>query len=310
MNINQLRYAVKVAECLSISLAARQLFISQPSLSKSITELEKEYGIKLFIRTQSGVSLTQQGKSFLDCARNVIAAANILDLTFTDRDSEQRAQLFIASQHFDFLYDLMLENYEENKDQIVFGNLVETDRNSVVRLLLEKDVDIGLITRTSEDARIKIWDIEAKRLEFHVLDHAGIYASVGQKSPYYNRKTITFAEAIKCPQIALDLEENVKHDYFFNRLTSYFNTKSLVFLNSISACKKFLLETDVLLYVNKWTINSFSGCPIRTIPVVSERESESIPQTELVWMKRAGEPLNATEAQFIQSLNHHFIQKL
>ena len=307
MNINQLKYAVKIAECLSISLAARQLFISQPSLSKSINELEKEYGIKIFNRTRCGVSLTPQGKSFLDGARNVLAAANILDQTFTDRDSEQRLQLFIASQQLDFLYDLILQTYADNQDRVVFSNIVETDRSSVVRLILDKDVDLGIIVRTSNDIKNRIWDIEAKRLEFHLLDRAGVYASIGPESPYYHRDRITFPEAENCPQIALDLEENAKHDYFFNRLDSYFNRKSLVFLNSIGACKRFLTETDVLLFNAKWAAGCFSDTPIRTIPVVPGKGSQANPiTTELLWLKRAGEPLNATETQFVRKLTDHF----
>ncbi|MBQ7796748.1 MAG: LysR family transcriptional regulator [Lachnospiraceae bacterium] len=82
MQIKQLEYLVKIVENGSISKAAEQLYISQPNLTKAISNLEKEYGIRLFNRKARGVELTAEGKEFMRYARKVIAEADALDSNF------------------------------------------------------------------------------------------------------------------------------------------------------------------------------------------------------------------------------------
>lgn len=63
MTIQQLRYIIAVVENGSITEAAKKLYISQPSLSNSIKDIEKEAGITIFIRSRSGIALTKEGRS-------------------------------------------------------------------------------------------------------------------------------------------------------------------------------------------------------------------------------------------------------
>ena len=64
MTIQQLRYIIAVVENGSITEAAKKLYISQPSLSNSIKDIEKEAGITIFIRSRSGIALTKEGAEF------------------------------------------------------------------------------------------------------------------------------------------------------------------------------------------------------------------------------------------------------
>ena len=65
MTVQQLKYILKVAEVGSITEAAKLLFISQPSMSNSIKETEKEAGITIFLRSRTGITLTKDGAEFL-----------------------------------------------------------------------------------------------------------------------------------------------------------------------------------------------------------------------------------------------------
>ena len=70
MTLNQLKYAIIVAESESFNEAAKKLFISQPSLSNSIKETEKEAGITIFHRSRTGITLTKDGaEQFSDLLR-------------------------------------------------------------------------------------------------------------------------------------------------------------------------------------------------------------------------------------------------
>ena len=79
MTLQQLRYIVAIAEAGTLSGAAKALFISQPSLTKTVQELENEMGIKIFERTNKGVLLSHDGEIFLGYARQVLEQAALLE---------------------------------------------------------------------------------------------------------------------------------------------------------------------------------------------------------------------------------------
>ena len=101
MRLDQLRYIVKVVECGSITEAAEQLFMSQPSLSAAIKQLEEEMGITIFNRSNRGVSLSVDGTEFLAYARQILEQT---DLMIDRYHSEKPAKklLAISTQHYAF----------------------------------------------------------------------------------------------------------------------------------------------------------------------------------------------------------------
>lgn len=80
MTIKQLQYAVTVADTGSITEAAKKLFIAQPSLTSAVHELEKEYGITIFIRSNKGIEITPEGDEFLGYARQVLEQSNLINV--------------------------------------------------------------------------------------------------------------------------------------------------------------------------------------------------------------------------------------
>lgn len=73
MDLTHIKYAVEVERTKSITRAAENLFMGQPNLSRSIRELEKSLGIKIFKRTSKGVIPTEQGEEFLKHARSILS---------------------------------------------------------------------------------------------------------------------------------------------------------------------------------------------------------------------------------------------
>lgn len=65
MTLQQLRYIIAIAECGSITSAAKQLLVAQPSVSKAVTDLEAEMGITIFYRNNRGVFVSDEGSKFL-----------------------------------------------------------------------------------------------------------------------------------------------------------------------------------------------------------------------------------------------------
>ncbi|RBT31089.1 hypothetical protein EB02_01318 [Enterococcus faecium] len=95
MNIQQMKYVVAVANNGSFREAAKKMFVSQPSLSAGIKELETELGITLFTRTNRGAYLTEEGQDFLNRAEKILVQLDTLEthyLTSEKRDNFSIAQ--------------------------------------------------------------------------------------------------------------------------------------------------------------------------------------------------------------------------
>jgi len=79
MTLQQLKYILAIVACGSISEAAKRLYVSQPSLSSAVKELEEEFGIEIFVRSPKGIALTNEGIEFLAYARQVVEQAELME---------------------------------------------------------------------------------------------------------------------------------------------------------------------------------------------------------------------------------------
>ena len=108
MTLQQLRYVIKVVECGSISEAAKQLYITQPSLSAAVKELENEMGIDIFNRSAKGISLTTDGTEFLSYAREVLEQTELLEAKYKHK-KHTRQLCTVSTQHYAFAVNAFVE---------------------------------------------------------------------------------------------------------------------------------------------------------------------------------------------------------
>ena len=108
MTLQQLRYAIAVADCSSINEAAKSLFISQPSLSGAIKELESETGVELFRRTNRGVTVTPEGEEFLGYARQVCEQYRLIENRYITKQNV-RKKFSVSMQHYSFAVKAFVE---------------------------------------------------------------------------------------------------------------------------------------------------------------------------------------------------------
>ena len=95
MTLKQLRYIVTVADTGNITEAAAKLFIAQPSLTSAIRELENEYGITIFDRSNKGVEITAEGEEFLGYARQVLEQSDLIEERYTGK-TEGKMRFFVS----------------------------------------------------------------------------------------------------------------------------------------------------------------------------------------------------------------------
>ncbi|MGN0154626.1 MAG: LysR family transcriptional regulator, partial [Lachnospiraceae bacterium] len=112
MTLQQLKYVITVAETGTITEAANKLYISQPSLTNAIHELEKEMNLVIFNRTNKGISLSKEGESFLGYARQVLEQAAILEEKYKGNGGGKK-QFCISTQHYSFAVNAFVELIKE-----------------------------------------------------------------------------------------------------------------------------------------------------------------------------------------------------
>ena len=108
MTLQQLRYVTMVAKTGTITEAANKLYISQPSLTSAIHELENEMNIVIFRRTNKGVSVTKEGEDFLGYARQVLEQAAILEDKYK-KNSGGKKQFCVSTQHYSFAVNAFVD---------------------------------------------------------------------------------------------------------------------------------------------------------------------------------------------------------
>ena len=101
MTLNQLHYIITVAEAGSMNRAAERLYITQPSLTSAIKELERELGITVFHRNGRGVTLTNDGAEFLLYAREIYSQYEAVMQKYSD-DEGLKQKFGISMQHYSF----------------------------------------------------------------------------------------------------------------------------------------------------------------------------------------------------------------
>lgn len=297
MTLKQLEYVIRIVECNSITAAARELSVSQPGITKAIASLEEEFGIRLFERKSHGVLLTAEGREFVHYARGVLSAVDALE-TGVEEQTIAKKRLSVGTQQLDFIYPAFDSCYSLCKDENLFFNLVETERNDVVRQVLDGHVDLGLVVRTHEDEKDFFLNREGKRLETHVIDTGGCSIAVGPGCPLYGRERVRMEEALKFPQVALDMENQAKEAFWMDQSRyEYFGNRHIIFCNTIGACENFLMHSDAVAFTSAWTGGCFRGSEIQIIPVEGSADIQ-----QLLWLKLASEPLSPMEQRFLRQI--------
>lgn len=139
ININTIRCFIKVAEVKNITMAAEELFLTQPTLSRKLAKLESEVGKVLFRRTTKGIELTSDGLLFYEQSRRLISALDDLQqaqvieksITGTIKVGYQRPTLDLVTEfnsHFAKTYPEVELNVQKLGKQnvvneLLFGNL-------------------------------------------------------------------------------------------------------------------------------------------------------------------------------------------
>ena len=248
MTLKQLQYAVTVAETGNMTEAAGKLFIAQPSLTSAIHELEKEYGITLFFRSNKGIELTPEGDEFLGYARQVLEQANLINERYTGK-STGKQRFCVSSQHYSFAVEAFVRLLREHGGDKYEFHMRETQTYDIIDDVAHLRSEIGILYLNSFNETIIRKTLKDNELTFTTLFKAKPHVFIGKDNPLAKKRVISLDDLKPYPRLSY---EQGSHNSF------YFSEEIL----STMDCDKELVVCDratlfnMLIGLNGYTICS------------------------------------------------------
>lgn len=213
MTLQQLKYVVGVAAYGSISEAAEHLFISQPSLSTAVKELEEEVGIRIFLRTSQGVSVTAEGTEFLGYARQILEQTNLLESRY--RESKLPRQLFsVSTQHYAFVVNAFVAAIKELGVDEFECTLRETRTHEIIEDVRNLRSEIGVLYRNDFNRKVLDKILHDAKLDFIPLFDAKPHIFVSSVHPLALKPRVTLEDLDPYP--CLTFEQGEYNSFHFS----------------------------------------------------------------------------------------------
>ncbi|OPJ59392.1 LysR family transcriptional regulator [Clostridium oryzae] len=213
MTLLQLKYVVTVAEKGTISDAAKELFISQPSLTNAIKELENEMQITIFNRTNKGIVVSNIGDEFLAYARQVLEQANLLEEKFLN--AKKQSPIFsVSTQHYSFAVNAFVDVIREFEGDRYDFTLRETQTYEIIEDVTRLKSEVGILYTSSKNEEVIRKLIKQNGLVFAKLFVAKPHVFISSKHPLANREAISLEELEEYPY--LSFEQGDYNSFYFS----------------------------------------------------------------------------------------------
>lgn len=213
MTLQQLKYVVTVADKGTISEAAKELFISQPSLTKAIKELENEMQITIFNRTNKGIVVSNVGDEFLAYARQVLEQSSLLEERFLNL-KKQSPRFSVSTQHYSFVVNAFVDVIREFGGNQYDFTLRETQTYEIIEDVSRLKSEIGILYTSSKNQEVIMKLIKQNSLDFQELFIAKPHVFISSKHPLSDREVLTLEELDDYPY--LSFEQGDYNSFYFS----------------------------------------------------------------------------------------------
>lgn len=252
MTLSQLSYVIAVASSSSMNEASKKLFISQPSISATIRELEEEIGINIFIRSNRGISLTPEGEEFVGYAKQVVLQYELIENKYIT-GGKIKKRFSVSAQHYAFAVDAFAKMVEEfGMDGYDFA-MYETKTYDVIQDVKKFKSEIGILYLNDFNRKIITKLLDENELEFHPLLDCGVYAYMWKKHPLAKKKRVTFDELNSYPCIIFEQGSNNSF-YFAEEMFSTYQ-----FNQTLRVCDR-ATGLNLMIGLNAFTVCSGIIC--------------------------------------------------
>lgn len=300
MRIKQLDYIVKIVELGSVNEAAKHLFITQPSLSTAIKELEQEMNIQIFQRTQKGMVLTTEGTEFLSYARQILEQVDLMEEKY--KGTETRRRLFsVSAQHYAFAvhaFVQLIKSYEKNEYEFTFR---ETQTNNIIEDVSTFQSELGILYLNTFNEKVIRKLLKEKKLIFHSLFAAHPHVFISKKNPLVGKSSVTLADLEDFPY--LSFEQGQFNSFHFSEeiLSTRYHKKSIR-VSDRATLFNFLIGLDGYTISSGVLSRELNDENIVAVPLEID---ETI---EIGWIHPAQMSLSPMGKEYLRYLKEHIIE--
>ena len=297
MKLQQLRYIIQVAESGSLTAAAEKLFIAQPSLSKAVSDLEREMDITIFTRSRTGVVPTEDGMRCLSRARQVVEQADLLEGEY--KGAERIRRVFgISTQHYAFVVNAfvsLVRTYDRDRYEF---SLRETSTAGIIDDVRLERSELGVRYRCDFNGSVISNVVKSADLHFEPLFCAKPHVFVSRESPLAQKSRLTLADLAPYPRLSYD--QGIRNSLYFAEE-----------LHIAEAVDKSIVVTDratlfnLIIGLDGYTISSgilsedLNGSQIVAVPLESDEHME------LGYVKRTDRPLSSIAEHYLELLRSY-----
>lgn len=270
MTLQQLKYVVTVAKTGTITNAAKELYISQPSLTNAIHELEKEMNIVIFRRTNKGIVLSREGEDFLGYARQVLEQAAILEDKYKGQDGGKK-QFCVSTQHYSFVVNAFVDLIKEYGQEEYDFSLRETQTYEIIEDVARMRSEIGILFLNDFNESVIGKILKSHDLEFHPLFVAKPHVFISRKHPLAGKDIITNEELEAYPYLSFEQGEHNSF-YFSEEIFSASERKKNIRVRDRATLFNLLIGLNGYTVCSGVIDKKLNGKDIIAVPLADESE--------------------------------------
>ena len=299
MNIQQLRYVVAIANSGTFREAAEKMYVSQPSLSISVRDLEKELGFKIFRRTSSGTFLTRRGMEFYEKAQELVKGFDVFQNQYANPE-EEKDEFSIASQHYDFLPPTITAFSQQYPDYKNF-RIFESTTVQILDEVAQGHSEIGIIYLNNQNQKGIMQRVEKLGLEVIELIPFQTHIYLREGHPLAKKKELVMENLVDLPTVRFTQEKDEYLYYSENFVDT--SASSQMFNVTDRATLNGILERTNAYATGSGFLDSDSVNGITVIPLNDNLNNR------MVYVKREEVDLSQAGTLFVEVMQEYFDQK-
>ena len=265
MDLQQLFFVVETAKTGSINKAARNLYVSQPNLSKAISGLEKELQLSLFTRTAKGVTPTEEGWEFLQFAQSMLAQFNDMKLHYQNRKNGQQV-IRLVTNRIPFVSEILMELYNDTlRDKSrVSVSVKEISSQMICNELVTGSANLAVVSFCQANSRTWIKFLNSQNIEEELLFHNGVDILLREGHPLLALETVTFADLQQYPLIQV-FEPSMPPNFSLEiEMLRYDEFPKIIHANGRGVISGFLSKVDAIYFTTSFIGSRNSSYPQTT----------------------------------------------
>lgn len=294
MTLQQLKYVITIVSCGSLSEAAKQLYISQPSLSNAVKELEKELGIEIFRRTPRGMTLSSEGTEFLSYARQVVEQAELLEAHYSGGKKIKRI-CSISTQHYAFAVEAFVIMLSELDHESYEYTLRETRTGEIIDDVRDLNSEVGILFINDFNRKVILKLLKENNLVFHPLFRADPHVFISKAHPLAKEKQVTYEQLEDYPFVCFE-QGQLNSFYFSEEICSTRTFKKQIHVSDRATL------FNLLGGLNGYTISSgvlgsdINSGTITAVPLVTDEDML------LGWIENSRTGLSNAAKRYVDTL--------